>query len=179
MRNMSILVAAALSAAVGVTAMAEEPKEAKISIDAAPAAAQRAINKAVGTGHLVEVVKEALDGKTVFEADFTVDKVEHSVKVTEAGEVIEEESGVEVNALPAAVTDALKAKYAKADVEDASLVKAGDKEFYEIGVKVDGAEREIKMDASGKILEDTAKAHEEDEEDEKDEKGEHHDGDKK
>lgn len=175
MRKMSILVAAALSVAVGLTAMAAEPKEEKIKLEDAPAAVQSAIKKSVGTGQLGDLVKEALDGKTVFEAEFTVDKVQHSVKVSEAGEVIEEETGIEVNALPAAVSDALKAKYAKGEIEDASLVKAGDKTFYEVDIEVDGAEHEVKIDASGKILEDKRT----DEEDESDEKGEHQDGNKK
>ncbi len=168
MRKIQLLVAA-LGVGIGMSAMAMEPKEENIKLESAPAAVQAAIKKAVGAGTLGDVTKEVEDGKTVFEADFTIDKVDHAVKVNEKGEVLEEEVDVEIASLPAAVTASIKAKYADGKVEDAELVKAAGKSFYEVSVEAGGADHKIQIDAAGKVLSDKV----EEEDDDKGEKDGH------
>ena len=175
MRKLLSLSVVIIAAAASTIAFAGEDK---ISLDAAPAAVQASIKKVVGAGKMGDVTKESEDGKTVYEAEFTLDKAEHSVKVSESGDVLEEETELDAPALPAAVTDAIKAKFATGKIEDASLVKAGGKTFYEVGVEVGDEDHEIKIDAAGKIIEDKVEK-DEDKKDDKDDKDEKHEGHEK
>ena len=169
MRKMTYLVAA-VSVFIGASAFAfEGSKSEKTKLEATPSAVQAAIRKAVGTGKIGDVSKEVEEGKTVFEADFTVEKVKHSVKVSEKGEVLEEETDVDVASVPTAVTNAIKAKYADGKIENAELVKKGNKSYFELSVKVGDADHEVQVDSAGKVISDKVEA----EDDEKDEQGEH------
>jgi uncharacterized membrane protein YkoI len=130
--------------------------ESKIALTSIPVPAQEAIARAVGSGELEKIVKENEDGVTAYEAEFEVNDVDHTVKVDAAGAILEEEVEIAVKDLPAAVVAAIKARYANAEMEEATMVTEGSKSFYEVSVEVGKKERELKVDAAGAILEDEA-----------------------
>ncbi len=154
MRKYVPILSSVAIALVTAVAMGEEAKDVKFDLSDAPPAVQSAIKKAVGTGTLEEVEKETEGGKTVFDAAFKVGAVEHSVKVSEAGAVLEEETSVDAKDLPAAVTKAIEGKYPTGKIEDASLIEADGKRSFEVDVEVGKDDHEIKIDATGKIIED-------------------------
>ena len=159
----------------GAAAVVWAAEDEKIELDKAPVAVQAAVKKAVGDGKLAALIKESEDGKTVYEAEFAIGDKDHSVKIAESGEVLEEEAEVALDALPAAVLAGVKTKYADGKVEDATMVKAGGKTSYELTVKVGETEHDLIVDASGAIGDDKVEA--EHEGDEKDENGEKKDKD--
>ncbi len=173
MKNSKKLLAMILAMSAGCSSNRHGWNENKVELNAAPASVQKAITSAVGTGKLEKVKKENEDGKTVYEAEFEVANVDHSVTVTETGEVIEEETEVEAKTLPPAVTNAVKAKYATAEIEEANLVKAGGKTFYEVDVEIGKEHRELKIDAAGTITADKVEHEHQDGDHDGDHDGEH------
>lgn len=165
MRILTIIVALTVSTSAGAA-------EEKIAFDAAPAAVQATMKKAIGTGTLHEVTRESEDGKITFEANYNVDKAMHSVKVDEAGKLLEKETQIDAKALPAAVSQAVMKLYSAAKIEEVVLVTAGDKTFYELEIEVAEVDRELKIDPNGKVLEDKVQTDKEDGHDHHDEKHE-------
>lgn len=188
MRIGSIFVVTMLSLSVSAASWAGDDEKGKMTLDQLPAPVQEAIKKAVGSGEITEVTKETEDGKTFYEAEYSAGEVEHAVKVSDAGKVVEEETKIDAKTLPKAVTDAIKSAHADGKIDEACLVKADGKTFYEIDVEVGETDHEMKITAKGKIISDTIEADDDekghkdaqDNDDDKgeknDEKGEHHKG---
>ena len=146
--------AVATVALAGAVVWAADEDEQKISLTDAPAAVQAAITKAVGSSTIKKVTKETKKGETKYEAEFDVNKVEHSVEVSATGEVLEEETEIDAKTLPQPVTDAVKAKYVDGTLGEANEVKEKGSTFYEVDVKVGKDQHELKIDSSGKVLKD-------------------------
>lgn len=153
----------AVAVAMGLTAAANA--ETSIKLSDAPQAVQAAITKE--TGKPVKMLdKEEDGGKTLYEADYDMKGAKCSVKVDEAGTVVERETAVKHKDLPAAVKQAVKAKYPKAKVKSAEKVEAGGETYFELMVMPQGkdaAMREVKVSADGKISADAEAVDEADE----------------
>jgi uncharacterized membrane protein YkoI len=160
----SLCAALAIGCGVAFCAEKEEKGDGAESLDKAPAAVQEAVKKAAGENKIKKFSKEDEDGKTSYEAQFEVKGVDHSVKVSEAGAVLEEEMDVEAASLPEAVTKAVTEAHKDAKVKEAEMVKAGGETFYEIEVMDGKTERELKVTADGKV---TAEKEEKEEKSEK------------
>ena len=144
------------------------------SMDRAPLAVKNAVATAVGNHKVKKFEKEQDDGKTVYEASFDVDGVEHTITLDETGSVIEEESEVDVADLPPAVAAAVLKAQPLAQVKEAVRVKKGEKSYFEIDAKVGGDKHEILIGTDGTLLSDKVEA--EEDEDKQGEKHEKHDG---
>ena len=175
---------AAVVAGLGLTA-ACSAAETSVKLADAPAAVRDAITAAAGKP--VDMIdKEQDNGKTYYEADYEMKGTKCSVKVDEAGTVVERETAVTKKELPKAVRAALKAKYPKAQIKEAEKVEANGETYFELHVTADKKSeevREVKVSTDGKITADESAAKEEageaDEADEKGEKGEMNEKDEK
>jgi uncharacterized membrane protein YkoI len=67
-----------------------------------------------------------------------------------------EEETFPLEKLPKAVTDAVKAKYPKAEIKEAELQTENDKSIFELTIQIGEGTRELKLDADGKFLETSA-----------------------
>ncbi len=137
----------------------KEDEEKKIRLDQAPPAVQAAILKVVGGNPIKEIVVEVDDGVAEYEAEYTVNGVEHSVVCAATGHVMEREHGVQASSLPPAVLSALAKRFPGSKIVEANAVQVF---FYEVEVEKNGKKVEVSVMASGEIEDD------EDEEEEKD-----------
>lgn len=142
----------------------KEGDEVVVKLADAPAPIRAAIAKLTPEKGVKKVTKETDEGVTAFEADYEVDGVACSAKLTERGEVMELEKGVNAGALPEAVSKAIAKKYPKGAVKSAEAVQLF---YFEVVMTTDGKTHEVKVFASGEV-EDHEEADEE-----KDEKDEH------
>ncbi len=135
----------------------------KLSADKVPAAATSAFKKAFPTAKEVKWEKEDAN----YEAGFDMGKSEMSVVYTPAGELLETETELSVDALPAAVKKALVEKYKGQKVKEATKIvyaKTGET-VYEAELKIDGKETDVLFTPEGKV-----KAHKAEKEHEKEDK---------
>ncbi len=157
----SLVAVAALG--VGCMALAEggehegykggEQKE--LSLKDLPAPVQETILKAAASNAVYGFEKEDESGKTTYEAHFKVDQVEHTISVSDAGALLEEEIAMDVKALPAPVADAIAKRYGTAAmIKEAETVKAADKSFIDVEVVAGKEKHEMRLDALGAIISD-------------------------
>jgi len=66
----------------------ENGKEVKVTLDQVPAAVKDTLQKEVGKGTITDIDKETEDGKTIYEADVTIDEKNWEIKVGEDGKLI-------------------------------------------------------------------------------------------
>ena len=66
----------------------EEGDEVKVKFDDCPAAVKATFNKETNNAKIETVDKETDDGKTIYEADVTIDGKTHEIKVAEDGKLI-------------------------------------------------------------------------------------------
>jgi hypothetical protein len=177
----SIAMAAAL--AVGCVALAENREDKghekkELALKDLPAAVQETILKAAASNAVYGFEKEEESGKTTYEAHFKVENVEHTVSVSDAGTLLEEEIAMEVKSLPAPVAEAIAKRYGTAaTIKEAEAVKAGDKSFIDVAVVAGKELHEIRLDLAGTILSDVVEPEHPDrkaDRDEEDEDGGRH-----
>ena len=133
-------------------------EQASVALSSTPAAVRAAISKVVNAGKIEKIEKQTDCGRAVYEVDFEVGELEKSAKITEGGTVIEQETETDPAALPPAVLAGVITKYRAAKVYDVTKVKTLEGTTYKVSIEPAGGERELKPDASGKILEDIARA---------------------
>ncbi|MBN1899865.1 PepSY-like domain-containing protein [Candidatus Sumerlaeota bacterium] len=129
----------------------DDESETKIELAQAPQAVQDAIKKIVGDNPIKEVIEEKEDGVTTYEAEYTVGGMEHSLECAATGEILELESEIEADALPASVIEKLNKKFPGAVIKEACAVQVF---FYEIEIEKDGKKQEIEINATGEIDDD-------------------------
>jgi uncharacterized membrane protein YkoI len=146
----------------------EEGDETVVELSKAPEAIQAALKK-VGA-EITTLTMEEEDDVKLYEAEFMKGGLPQSLKLTEAGVVIEEESGVDKASLPAAVVKAIEKMHAGATIEKAEQVKQS---FFEIAIVKGDKKHEVKINAAGQKLEgEKEKSGKDKDDDEKEEKGE-------
>lgn len=176
---------------VGCIAMTQAGEHATddddISLEDLPAPVQQTILKAAASNAVYGFAREDEGGKTVYEARFAVDHVEHTISVSDTGALLEEEIAMDVKALPAAVVEAIARRYGTAaTIKEAETVKAAEQSFIDVEVLAGKEKHEIRFDAAGKMVWDVVerdhsdrKAQRDREDDGKDhgKKGKHRDDD--
>ena len=66
----------------------ENKDEVKVTIDQVPAAVKATLEKETAGGTIKEISKDTEDGKTVYEADVTIDGKDLEIKIAEDGTLI-------------------------------------------------------------------------------------------
>lgn len=130
----------------------EDEDEQKIELSQAPAGVLKVLSGILTDGvQLGELVREQEDGVTVYEAEYKVAGVEHSLKMAASGAIVERENDVTTGSLPAEVTEALNKRFPDAEILEAEEVTV---HFYEVEVKHNGKKREVKISPAGRIMGD-------------------------
>lgn len=135
--------------------------EKHASMATVPSAVHDAAARAAGKNEIEKIEKEDENGKTVYEATFEVDGVDHTVTLDERGGVIEEESEVKMADLPPAVSAAVLKAQPLAHAKEAAMVKKGDQSYYEVDAKVGEEKHELSISADGKLISDKTESNEE------------------
>jgi uncharacterized membrane protein YkoI len=157
MRNQIVLGAVLLAGftLLGGCAHTEAGDEKLIALEGTPPAVQAAINKVLAGRTADKIVTENEDGKTIYEVTYHVNGHEASADFTPVGEPIEQETDLEVSALPAAVSGAIVNKYPGSKIDEVAEVSSGGQKYYEAGVKLaGGGEHELQVNADGSIRAD-------------------------
>lgn len=132
-----------------------------------PAPILAAFKKAYPNATIKNAAKETEDGKAVWEVESVDNKLTRNVVYNPDGTVVDVEEEVAVSSLPAAVTDAVKAKYPKATITLAEKTTAGAKTWFELTLK-GGPVASIELTPDGKPV--PAEKEAKDEKEEKNEK---------
>jgi uncharacterized membrane protein YkoI len=148
-----LAIAAAALTGGGWLALAQDPppagqrdQERRLTEADVPAAALAALRKLAGDARLEEISEEVEDGRKTYEAEWETAAGEMEAEVTEAGDVLEVEQEMQLEAAPAAVREAAsrEAGTARASCEKITL------HMYEIEFRKDGREHEILFTADGR-----------------------------
>ncbi len=154
----SIMLLALIVAAAGVFALAvsagakEEPgKEVRVPLEKAPQPVRVTLDAKLPGVTGVELTCEKENGFTSYEAEYTADGSKRSMVMTEDGVVTETEQEVPIASLPAAVAAEIKKGSPKGQITGATQVVST---YYEITVKTGVKEKEVKVYANGRPVED-------------------------
>jgi uncharacterized membrane protein YkoI len=149
-RMMSMILAIALlSVSVAKAGQKDEAALAK-----APAVIQAAAKKVLGDNKLEEFDKAKVGGSIVYEIGCKIDQIEHTYVFSEKGRLIEEQVEVDASELSPAITSAVKKAHPDGKIDEAAIVTAGDRKFYEVDVIVGKDIHAIQVSLEGKLLSD-------------------------
>ena len=144
----------ALALALTSGAGASAADDAAAHLAKAPAAVQATAHKALGDKKLAEFAKEELDGKLVYEVGWKEGDVDHAAIIDATGKLLQTEADVELDKVPAAVTQAAKKAHPEGKIKEAALATADGKEFYSLDVEVGKEKHVMSVSADGKVLAD-------------------------
>lgn len=156
MRNL-IACTAALVFGLGLAlaTVGARAEEEKVAIEKVPKAVMNAVKARFPGAEIKGAEKEVEDGKTTYELELTHDGQSLEVSATADGKIVSVEKEIKVADLPAAVTEAIHAKYPKATLKSAEEVDEDGKISYEVVVeKSAGKKVELTVSKAGKILEE-------------------------
>ncbi len=102
----------------------------------------------------VEYERKNRDGKTLYEIEYRLEGKERELLYGADGTLVEKSEGLQLTELPAPVLDAVTKGYPGARVKEAEKVMKPDGALlhYEVEIRDSGQEREIELDATGKVL---------------------------
>lgn len=110
-----------------------------------PEAVKSSMQKSYSNAKNVKWEKE----KDNYEAGFTFNATDYSVLFDASGSIVETETGIAINALPAAVKDYLSKHYPKQKIKEAAKI-TDDKGIVTYEAEING--KDIILDESGKLL---------------------------
>lgn len=117
-----------------------------------PTAVTSAFENAYSAASDVEWEKSAEN----FTVEFDLDKMDHEIWYSPAGEVLKMEKEISENDLPAAVKSTLKTNYSGFQVEDAEMIKEGNITTYKVELDKGNEEKEVLFDDAGKVINEWA-----------------------
>jgi len=182
-----------------VAASVADGTEEAVTLKDCPKVVQKTLKRESKAAKIVEIEKEEVDGKTIYEAEVMIDGKEYDVAVAPCGTLLskilegaEEEDGEEADAeeeeeevevkladLPKSVRKTLMRESGGGAIEEIEREQEGGKTVFEAEVEIDEREYEIEIAKDGtllsKVLEDDGE--EEEGDDEEDEGEEDDDGD--
>ena len=135
------------------TLLFAEDQEKKIKRADLPPAVEKTV-AAVSQGATIKgFSQEVENGQTLYEAEMTVNGHGKDVNIDSNGTVVEVEEQVEMDSLPAVVSQALRAKAGKGKITKVESITKHDKLVaYEAQVRTDGKKAEIQVGPDGKAL---------------------------
>jgi uncharacterized membrane protein YkoI len=151
MRSVTAVLAVGMVLAAAASGRAD--KDARVTLDAVPAAVKATILKAAGGAPIKEIEKETENGKVVFEAEFVRDGKKTEVEVDAAGKLLSTEVEISLDDVPAAVKATILKAAGGAKIAEVEKEIANGVTTYEAEFVADGKEVEITVAADGKLLE--------------------------
>jgi len=91
--------------------------------------------------------------KGLYEAEFEVKTLDHSVYIDSTGKIVKHKQEINVNELPAAVTTSIQKNFSGYKIEDPKKIEAGSKVIYKVDLEKGTEERKVTFSADGKIEE--------------------------
>jgi hypothetical protein len=135
-------------------------QEVTVTEKEVPSAVLTAFRNMFPGAEVKEYCREEEDGKALYEVSFTFKEEKYDVTYTPEGAVDAIEKTISVEALPAAIKEAIKKKLPHCSIQTAEEIKQGGKTFYEVkSVDASGEKEkiyELKFTADGKLMEDAA-----------------------
>jgi hypothetical protein len=135
-------------------------QEATVTEKEVPGAVLTAFRNMFPGAKVQEYGREEEDGRVLYEVSFTFKEKKYDVTYTPEGAVDAIEKMISVEALPAAVREAVKKKLPDCIIQTAEEITKGDKTFYEVkAVCVSGDKEknhELKFSKDGKPIEEAA-----------------------
>jgi uncharacterized membrane protein YkoI len=140
---------------------------AELKLAECPAAVQKTLKREANGAKIDEVEKEAEDGKTIYEADVTIDGKKYDITVAEDGTLLEkaleededaddgkkgEEVEVKRSDCPVAVQKTLKREANGASIDAVGKETKDGKIIFEVDVKIDGKNYEIRVAEDGILI---------------------------
>ena len=141
----------ALALCLTTAVSAQEAKEQKLKLKDVPPPVVAAAAKAYPHAKIREWAKETEVGKTQYEASMVDGATKRDVLFAPDGTVVSVEEMIPLAELPAAVKDAVKAKYPQGVIHTAEKITGGKEVQYEIGLK-HAAKKEVVLTADGKVV---------------------------
>ena len=153
----AITIATALTVYGQAPAQKKAPEKKGVAVesadrkDKAPQAVLDAFKKQYPNATIKTVSSEKQGGKTIYEIE-SMDGLQRRDLMYEAdGKVISTEELIPAAQVPKVVADALAAKYPKAPIVSAEKLTDKDGMRYEVVLKVNGKNKAVEIDSSGKI----------------------------
>jgi uncharacterized membrane protein YkoI len=140
--------------AVLVLAKVQDDEE-KVPLEKLPAKVTAAVKAAFPGAELVSAEKETEDGTTIYEVAIKDKGTAIEVSLLTEGTIIEIEKLLQEKDLPKAVNATIAAKYAGAKVKKAEEIT---KVNWEVLLEMGGKTVEVKLDGSGKVVEEETKS---------------------
>ena len=128
--------------------------EHKIKLSQVSAPARTTIEKLTAGGKIKMIEKETSNGKTIYDIEATVNGKNVEYDIADNGEVLTSEESVPYDSLPEAVRQAAEKYFGSTENMSASKEIEGNQTYYEVEGKKSGKEISLKLDQTGKILEE-------------------------
>ena len=133
---------------------------AELKLSDCPAAVQKTLQREANGAEIDEVESETEDGETTYETEVTFDGKEYKIVVAEDGTLIEkaleedeiEELEIDLSDCPVAVQKTLKREANGGEIKAVDKETKGGKAIYEIDVKIDGKNYEIRIGEDGILI---------------------------
>src|SRR5262249_4310558 len=126
--------------------------EKKVSVKALPPAVRDAVKQQSAGAKLRGFTQEVEDGKTIYEAEMTLNGHGKDVSFDPAGNVVSVEEEVTLASIPAEARAAIQKAVGTGKLNKVELVTENGKTFYEAALRRDGKSLEIQVDAQGATL---------------------------
>jgi len=146
---MKTTIITAIASGALVAALGAQDSEKKINMKGVPAAVQQAIREQSKGATLRGVAKEVEQGKTLYEAELTVNGHSKDVTFDAQGQVVSVEEQTPIADIPSAAREAIQKAAGGGKVLVVETVTEGGKTFYEAQVRKGIKKSEVKVDASG------------------------------
>lgn len=124
--------------------------ETKVKMQDLPAAVQLAVKEQSKGATIRGLAKEVENGKTLYEAELSVNGHGKDVTFDSAGKIVSVEEEVAIASIPAAAGAAIQKSAGKAKIVMVESVIEGGKTFYEAHIQQGAKKSEVKVDAQGK-----------------------------
>jgi uncharacterized membrane protein YkoI len=147
-----MLVAAAIGALVAGLATAQEESEKKVKMQNLPAAVQQVVKEHSQGAKLRGLATEVDNGKTVYEAELTVDGHSKDITFDANGQVVSVEEETTLASIPAPARAAIQKAAGKGKVLAIETVTEGGNVSYEAQLRTGGKKSEVKVDATGALV---------------------------
>jgi uncharacterized membrane protein YkoI len=118
------------------------------------APARATIEKLTAGGQIKIIEKETSNDKTIYDVEATVNGKNVEYDIAESGEILTSEESIHYSSLPAEVKQAAEKYFGSAEGLSASKEIEENQTYYEVEGKKSGKEISLKLDQTGKILEE-------------------------
>lgn len=140
-----------LIAATVLTASGAAGSERRVELKDLPARVQEAVREQTKGAKLLGLSEEIDAGKTVYEAETSVDGRARDILIDATGAVLEIEEEVPLSSIPQAARSALERVAGGGKVQEVESVTKGGATSYEATIKENGKESKVSVTSDGTI----------------------------